>query len=232
MFGWLFGKPKRRPRRRRLTDKQRANRERAAMDRQAAAWVRTDNRRREREQAREKRQNERRVRHDMMAAGRADSSYRRQKASLRKQGWASHEIDELLHGLSDDRLGERNPRLVLAMDFLEGRGEHARSNPSCTACRRNPSAMESAAQFHGRSGPGFTSGRKVVLGELTRLNYRPPPGSDRGGSEWTHESGDRGLPFLKNRGRGRVLGDPNTGAVTVEMRGSGMRYEAGRGLVG
>lgn len=249
LLGWLFGsgKPKRRRSAARRTSsstrsgsskraaEQQRKREQAALDRQAAAWLRTDNRRKQREKAREVTANRRRVRHEMMQAVKTERGYKRQKAALRKEGYSESDIGELLRALGDDTLGERNPqqpRLVLAFDFLSGRGQHARHNPSCATCKRNPTAGEAAETFHGGTGPGFTSGGKVVLGTLERINYRPPSGSSRGGSEWTHEAGDRGLGPFTNRGRGRVLGDPNTGAVTVQMQGSGMKFSPSRGLVG
>jgi len=205
LLDFLFGKPKRR--RRSTRRKPNTRRE---LDRQASAWLRTDDRRK----AREKRQDERRVRREMMMAKRADSAYRRQKASLRKDGWTDSEIDELLHGLGVNP-ARRQERMSAACGRL---------------CIANPTAAEASALFHGT--PTKTRDGKVVIGSLENVQYRAPAGSSRAGVTWDHAAGDRGMLRPRNRGRARLLADPNTGKVELDTRGSGMRFDPRRGLVG
>lgn len=121
-------------------------------------------------------------------------------------------------------------RMLEALSFLH----MTRHNPGpsrCEVCRLNPTAAEASETFHGS--PQYTRGGKTVIGTVEEIVYRVPGGSKRAGSAWSHEAGDRGLgPLFRNRGRATLLGDPNSGAVSIDSRGSGMKYEPERGLVG
>ena len=199
----LFGKPKRRRKAHRSPS-------RAQLDRQASAWLAADNRRRRTAESQRKRQA---LREAEMAA-REDKRYRRTRAKLEKDGWLGHEIDELLHGVGYNP-SRRAARMQAACGGL---------------CISNPSPEEWSSLFHGT--PTKTRDGTVVVGSLESLTYRAPAGSSRAGAHWVHESGDRGALRSRNRGRGRVLADPKTGHVEVDLKGSGMRFDPSRGLVG
>jgi hypothetical protein len=208
--------------------------QRRAIDRKAEAWLRRDTARREREQAKreqqEQRQRTRAQTRLMRQAGRTERAHEREMAELKSQGWTDAEIRQLL----DERDMEFNPsrRFRLALDLLTGGGRHARRNPGCAVCLANPSAQEAAERFHGISGPGLTKGRKVVLGEVESIRYRPPAHSRRGGADWVHESGDFGLGPIRSRRRPLLVADPNSGMPQLDMSTSPMRFRPGRGLVG
>ena len=151
-----------------------------------------------------------------------ERAYKRQKARLRKEGWSDQEADELLQ----HQYEENPPRLRLALDFLHGGRSHARRNPTCGTCA---AAREASEAFHGE--PHETARGKVVVGQLEQIGYRAPARSSRAGL-WVHEAGDTGIPFMRNRGRARILADPKTGAVSLDTKGSGLRWSRSRGLVG
>jgi hypothetical protein len=114
------------------------------------------------------------------------------------------------------------PRLRLALDFLHGGQDHVRRNPSCPAC-------DASRQFHGTD--RFTRGGKVLVGDLESVVYRAPRGSSRQGL-WEHQAGDRGIPFLRNRKRARLVADPKSGKLELDTRGSGVRWSPNKGIVG
>jgi len=235
----LGGGRKRRGRRATSREQRRAQqtRERATrearrqreLDREAAAWIRRDNERRARaarERAREERAKHSQRLHEARQIATLERRYQRARSDLQKQGFSSDEINELL-----EDFGLRNPklRLPMALDFLRGGHTHARRNPRCRVCQMNPTSAEASAMFHGR--PDLTSNGRVVVGDIEEIVYRAPSGSKRAGVPWRHIAGDTG-GLLRNRGRARLLADPNTGAMTLETRGSGVRWNARRGIVG
>jgi hypothetical protein len=225
--------------------------EQRAMDRQAEAWLRRDTARREREQAKREQQKQRKRAREELTTARGRAWEAKQAARLLKQ--RNRAIDDWMRaGLSraeaeatidreeqwqEAEFGvDYNPRpsrrLRLALDLLTGGGRHARRNPGCAVCLANPSAQEAAERFHGTSGPGLTKGRKVVLGEVESIRYRPPAHSRRGGADWVHESGDFGLGPIRSRRRPLLVADPNSGMPQLDMSTSPMRFRPGRGLVG
>jgi hypothetical protein len=227
---FLFGRPKPARRRRRRGAATSSKRKRSTqgstrqaqreLDRQAAAWLRTDDARRRREQqqrdraqAREQRQRIRVMRIETEAARRADAAYRRQKARLLRDGWSAQEADELLSGYQLNPK-QRQARMVAACHGL---------------AIRNPAAEDASLAFHGT--PSLTRNGKVVVGQLEEVVYRAPRRSKRAGT-WSHQAGDRGLLATPNRGRATLLADPKSGRVELDTRGSGLRFSPTRGLIG
>lgn len=249
LFDFLFGgsAPRRRASsRRRPTSTRRGSaapsqqraRERAAaekkrqreLDRQAAAWVRRDNARRAREQRaqeRERRAEQNRKIREARQAATVHRRYQRARGDLEKQGFLQHEIDEIFGGGAE----EFNPgvRLPMALDFLRGGHRHTRTNPSCAVCRSNPTGAEASSLFHGR--PDLTANGRVLVGDVEEIVYRAPSGSRRAGTPWRHVAGDTG-GLIRNRGRARLLADPNSGALMLDTRGSGVRFSPRKGIVG
>ncbi len=72
----------------------------------------------------------------------------------------------------------------------------------------------------------------VALGSVPELVYKPVRGSRRGGVEYIHESGDRGIFAGRSKKRPILAADPRTGRPLIVPMGSGMRLESDRGLVG
>lgn len=202
------------------------------LDRQAAAWVRADNARREKEER--QRERERRVEQNRRirqarSAAHVHGRYSKARGELEKQGFLPHEIDEIFEGGEDFFENPGRLRLPLALDFLKGGHRHTRANPSCGVCRANPSGAEASAMFHGR--PDLTRNGRVVVGDIEEIVYRAPDGSKRAGAPWRHVAGDTG-GLGRNRGRARLLADPNSGALAIDTRGSGVRFDNRRGIVG
>jgi hypothetical protein len=114
--------------------------------------------------------------------------------------------------------------------------------------RRNPSdsrllatAQRLSRRFHGRGdqvlelAPSERQGRSrfaVLVGRLEALTYEPPGGSRRGGTSWTHASGDRGGGKPSARHRPLLVVDPKTRRPFLLFGRSPLRFSSARGLVG
>lgn len=204
----------------------------AELDRQAAAWVRADNARRakeERQRERDRRVEQNRRIRQARSAAHVHGRYSKARGELEKQGFLPHEIDEIFEGGEDFFENPPRLRLPLALDFLRGGHRHTRANPSCGVCRMNPSSAEASSLFHGR--PDLTRNGRVLVGDIEEIVYRAPDGSRRAGAPWRHVAGDTG-GLGRNRGRARLLADPNSGALAIDTRGSGVRFDNRRGIVG
>lgn len=136
---------------------------------------------------------------------------------------------------------KRNPaRVGLALQLLgirgPGRGQVAgrrHSGVPPAGARSNPSAAEESETFHGTPRETLRAHGEdhVVLGTLDALTYRPPRGSQRGASQWIHESGDRGILQPKAGAKPKLIADAKTGRPEIWMGRSPMRFEPDRGLV-
>jgi len=115
-----------------------------------------------------------------------------------------------------------------------------RSNPAQAKALR--SAKTLAKRFHGtavghvveldakeRRRPGRYA---VVVGELSSLVYDPRGRSKRGGSLWSHESGDRGAGKPKSPNRPLLVVDPKTKQPSIVLNKSTMRFSSRSGLIG
>lgn len=231
--GLVGGKPRRRKSSRSRRPPTREQ-QRAREQREKATAERRKQRERAQQQAREERERERARRAEQnrrirqaREAVRVHGRYQKQRGELEKQGFLPHEIDEIFEGA--ESFFENPLRLPLALDFLRGGHRHTRANPSCHVCRMNPSSAVASSMFHGR--PDLTRNGRVLVGDIEEIVYRAPDGSRRAGAPWRHVAGDTG-GVGRNRGRARLLADPNSGALAIDTRGSGVRFDNRRGIVG
>jgi hypothetical protein len=197
------------------------------MDRAAAKWLREDTARKAREARARRAEDSRRIR-EARALATMEHRRRRAREKLEAEGWSAGDIDQVLNYEYEDE----NPmrlRLPFALDLLFGGQQHARHNPDCRVCRRNPTSSEASARFHGRS--DLTAGGRVLVGDIEEIVYRAPHGSRRAGAPWRHRAGDTG-GLVRNRGRAKLLADPNTGELSIASRGSGVKFDNRRGIVG
>lgn len=117
-----------------------------------------------------------------------------------------------------------------------------RRNPSLTDSDRRQleAAQRLSEEFHGdpshvlelegheRLLPRFV----VEAGKIDEFTYEPGRGSDRGGSLWEHESGDRGVLRRRAKEKPVLAVDPrNRKPVWVPNR-SPMKLDPDRGFVG
>jgi hypothetical protein len=104
----------------------------------------------------------------------------------------------------------------------------------------DPKLREMSERFHGRPDQILHLDEDqrrpppkhvVLIGQERATVYRPPRGSERGGADWEHESGDRGM-FQRNVGGRRLVVADEHGRVYLLQGSSSMRFDPDRGLVG
>ncbi|MHB1132984.1 MAG: hypothetical protein ACYC4L_11405 [Chloroflexota bacterium] len=104
-------------------------------------------------------------------------------------------------------------------------------------------AKRLARSFHGPNGEGLVielsaKERKlpryvVEMGRMPELIYAPDPRrSSRGGVQYEHESGDRGMFARRAKGKPVLAINPATGRPVFVPMGSPMKANGKKGLIG
>lgn len=233
----IFGPPKRK---RRAAGSRRPTT--STRERESVMTRRRIERDAERERKQEERQRARQAQKEDRKAARIVAWENRYRRSLEKAGYEPWDADAIIAQADPPKYVLRNPSPATsvyerAMELFEQ--SRARRNPSLHS-GSDPEARAISEAFHGTPDEtAVLSDRDralprevVVVGEVENIIYKPDRHSQRGGSAWDHEAGDRGLGPFKAKDKPLLVADPSTGRPALVMGKSPMRLNRQLGLVG